>query len=309
MSTPGDRIDLLETFVRIAETGGIGAAARSLDTSQPTVSRRLQQLESLLSAKLVERSTQGLSLTPAGATLLPEAREVIGRWSGLERVVEAEAGELAGLVRLAATPTLGDSALADIVAAFVAQYSGVAVDMRLTDGPVDLVAEGIDFAVREGKVAAEGLAVREVARSRWVLCAAPSMTERLAIENGLSIERCEPLALAGAPRVVYGPGGDAPTRFHGRGGETVDVTFSPVASFDTHGPALRLATLGVGLAILPSWLIAPYLADGRLQRLATDWATDEEPISISWGSSRFHSAAASALLEIVREELPLMLAY
>ena len=304
MSTPGDRIDLLETFVRIAETGGIGAAARSLDTSQPTVSRRLQQLESLLSAKLIERDTQGLNLTPAGVTLLPEAREVISRWRGLEQVVEAETHELAGVVRIAVTPTLADSPFTDLIGAFVSQFPEVEVEVRLHDGAIDFMAEGVDFAIREGKVATDGLSIREIARSRRVLCATPAMAERMAMQLGLSIERCEPLALAGAPQIVFRDGADGPVRFVGRGEETVDVAFATAASFDGHSPVLRLATLGVGLAVLPTWLIAPYLADGRLTRIAVDWATEEETISIVWASNRFHSATASALLEILREELP-----
>lgn len=307
MSTPGDRIELLETFIRIAETGGIGSAARSLDTSQPTVSRRLQQLESLLSSKLVERSTQGLNLTPAGAALLPEARDVLSRWRGLEQLVEAEAGELAGLVRIAATPALGDSALTDILAAFIGQYPGVQIDLRLVEGSSDLLAEGVDFALRAGKTSGDGLAQREIARSRRVLCAAPAFAEALAIERGVSIERCEPLALSGARRVGYGPSGDGTVTFVGRGGETVDVGFDTVASFDGHGPALRFATLGVGVAVLPAWLIASYLADGRLLRLAADWATEEQAVSVVWAPNRFHSAAATALLEVLQEELPRLL--
>ena len=309
MSSPGDRIDLLETFIRIAETGGIGAAARSLNTSQPTVSRRLQQLEGLIGAKLVQRDTQSLNLTPAGARLLPTAREMTARWNGLSRITDDTDGEIMGLVRYAAAATLGDSALNDLLAAFLIQFPDVQLSGRVIDGPLDLAAEDLDFALYTGKPpsGASGVSTREIYNAPKILCAAPRLAERLEIRLGVDIEYCEPLALDGAPMVAMGALREESLHFTGRREETVDVVFDMVAAFDTHGPALRLASLGVGLALLPSWLAAPYLRDGRLLRVAAEWSAEAEPVTLAWSSRRFHSAAASNLLAIIQEEGPSLL--
>ena len=309
MSSPGDRIDLLETFIRIAETGGIGAAARALNTSQPTVSRRLQQLEGLIGAKLVQRDTQSLNLTPAGARLLPTAREMTARWNGLSQIADDADGEVIGLVRYAASATLGDSALNDLLAAFLIQYPGVQLAGRVIEGPLDLSAEDLDFALFTGRPpAGGGVSVREIYTGPKILCAAPLLAERLEIRLGIDIEYCEPLALDGAPFVTLGPLRDETLRFTGRLEETVDVAFDIVAAFDSHGPALRLASLGCGLALLPSWLAAPYLRDGRLMQVAAEWSAESEAVTLAWSSRRFHSAAASNLLAIIQEEGPSLLA-
>ncbi len=304
MSTPGDRLELLETFIRIAETGGIGAAARSLETTQPTVSRRLQQLEALMNAKLVERNTQGLSLTAVGATLLPEAREVVQRWRGLEEAAAAQGGEVAGLVRVSCDTGLGHELFPDLLVAFMAERPAVRVDLRLSDGPVDIVAEGLDFALRVGRVQADGAVTREIARVARGLFAAPELAQQLAEAEGVAIGRCEPLALEGAPFISSAPFYGASVRFSGRGGETLDVRFERVAALETDGAVRRLCLAGVGIAALPAWMAADDVEAGRLVRIAGDWTADEQPVTLAWSPSRFRSAAASELMALAQEALP-----
>lgn len=304
---PGDRLELLETFIRIAETGGIGSAARSLETTQPTVTRRLQQLEGLLDAKLVERSTQGLSLTPIGATLLPEAREMTERWRGLEHVVDARNAELAGTVRVLSAGEIGERLLPPIFAEFLRRYPDVRLEARFRDGSADLVGDGADFALTEGRISAEGSVTREISRTRTMLCAAPDIAQKLAESRGVAIARCEPLALEGAPLIAAGSPYGQTIRFFGRSGETEDVPFDRVAAIESTDAALILALEGCGLAILPDWRIDPFVAAGRLTRIAVDWTTGETPICLTWSPSRLRAASASALLEMVRVELPALL--
>lgn len=307
MVTPGDRLELLETFIRIAETGGIGAAARSLDTTQPTVSRRLQQLEALLDAKLVERSTQGMSLTAVGATLLPEAREVLARWRGLETAVDAESGAVSGIVRVIAPTPLGADVLPAIFAGFMDEHPEVRLEMRLKDGAVDLAAEGADFALKLGKTASDAAVVKEIAQIRRVLCAAPALADRLGHERGVALQRCEPLALEDAPLISLAPHSGGTHRFLGRNGESEEVRFDRVAAFDSIEPVLSFALQGFGLAILPRWRIAALLESGELRIVAAEWSADPTPVSLMWIPNRFRSAAASALLERVQEDLPALL--
>lgn len=306
-ATPGDRLELIETFIRIAETGGIGAAARSLDTTQPTVSRRLQQLESLLDAKLIERSNQGLSLTPIGATLLPEARDMSARWRRLEDVVGARSGELMGTVRVLAASELGGRLLPPIFAEFLKLHPDCRVDARFSDGPADLLGEGADFALVEGKISGEGLVSREVGKTRLVLCAAPDVAQELAANRGVQIGRCEPLALEGAPLVSMGPAHAPTIRFSGRSGEPEDVAFDQIATMENTDAALILALEGCGLALLPDWRAQPFFENERLVHVAGDWTASETPVSLAWAPTRLRAASASALLEMVRVELPPLL--
>ena len=304
MTSTGDRMDLIETFICIADEGGIGAAARVLGASQPTVSRRLQQLETSLGAKLVDRGSHGMNLTSAGAELLPEAREIIARWQGLSSVVADHTQEVSGLVRFAATPSLAEGALPGLLAMFLAEFPDVRVEAIFTDSIHDLAVEGLDFALCAGAPRQEGLATKEITRERWILVGAPVLAEHLGRTLGVPLDRCEPSALDGAPFV--GPAGcDAsPIEFMGRAGETVEAQFACVAASDGVSPRRRVVASGAGFALLPAWLARPDIERGVFTQIARDWVADEEPISLLWSPSRFRAPAASALMERLREELP-----
>lgn len=307
MSGMSDRIELLDTFVRIAETGGVGAAARSYDISNPTVSRRLQQLEGLLETRLLERGANGSNLTPAGARLLPEAREIVARWRDMLSCADPGDETIAGAVRISASSDIGAELLPDILSRFLQQHPNTEIDLRLSDGPIDLVGDGLDFAVRVGKPGGDVGVVKRIARVRNVLVASPAMADALGRQQGVSPTRCEPLALEGAPFIGVSGLHEATVRFQGRGEETLDVRFDRIAVVDHLTPAIKLAAAGHGLALLPSWAARPRIASGALVQLAQEWSADDRPVSLLWMSERFRSAAASALLETVWKELPLLL--
>ncbi len=303
-ATPGDRIELLETFIRIADTGGIGAAARDLGATQPTVTRRLQQLEAMMGVKLVERGGHGLSLTPAGASLLPEAREVTRRWRGLQELFDEEDVEIAGRVRIIAAREIGSALLPPILARFMRDNPEVRLEARFTDAAVDLAADGADFWIREGRGASEGATAKEIGRVRRALCATPRLAEELGAAKGVAIQRCEPLAIGGAPLLAPPASFGALVKFKGREGETLEVDFDRVGVFDSDDAIMDLALAERGVALLPTWRIAPLIRDKILMRIASDWAEEETPVSILWRSDQFRNAAASALFAKVQEDLP-----
>lgn len=307
VATPGDRLELLDTFVRIADAGGISAAARSLDAAQPTISRRLQQLEAMLDVKLVERNTHALSLTPAGATLLPEAREVVARWKGLESILGEQGDAVAGVVRVAVSREIGAGLMPALLAEFLDANPDVRVDLRFFDGSAEAAGEDVDFVICEGRSGREDTVSTEIGRVRRVLAASATLAQRIAELRGVAIGTCEPLALAEAPLISSASLYRSTLRFHGRRGETEEVPFERVASLDGLEPTLNLALLGVGIAVLPTWRIAPMVASGQLTLVAAGWYVSETPVTLSWSPSRFRSPPASALLELVREELPHLL--
>ncbi|MCI4660806.1 MAG: LysR family transcriptional regulator [Neomegalonema sp.] len=307
MSATTDRIELLETFVRIAETGSFTEAARQLETTQPTVSRRVQQLEALLSAKLVDRSTQGLSLTSAGAGLLPEAREVIGRWRGLSEMANDENGEVVGLVRLAVSSDLSSRLLPTLLAHFLSEFPDVRLDIKQYDGPLDLGADGTDFALRIGKQSRDNGVVREIGMMRRILVCAPSLNDKLQHFYGAPLPRCEPLTLEGAPLITHNGHYSGPVKFTDRNGEVEEIRFDRVVSFDDMTPVFEMTLAGAGLAILPDWLVRDSLAMGTLIHVCEDWVAEEQPISLVWQPDRLRSTAATTLMEAVQDGIAALL--
>ena len=142
-----DKLLWMHCFVRAVETGSFSAVARELGIGQPNVSRHIASLEKTLATRLLHRSTRHMVATPEGQRYYTQARQA------LDVIAEAEADARGlqrphGLLRVTCTPNLGTEKIIGALPAFLAQYPDVEIDLRLNDGYVDLVAEGIDVALR-----------------------------------------------------------------------------------------------------------------------------------------------------------------
>ncbi|WAS56825.1 LysR family transcriptional regulator [Burkholderia ambifaria] len=167
-------LDNLALFLRIVEKGGLAAAGREVGLSPATVSERLAALESHYGAALLTRTTRAISLTDEGRTLVAGARRLLAEADELESRVRLGAQTLSGPVRLSAPADLGQARVVPVVDAFLAEHPGVTVDLHLGDGYVDLVGQGLDFAIRRGTLADSALRSRSLGRSRRGVCAAPA---------------------------------------------------------------------------------------------------------------------------------------
>ncbi|KAB0640485.1 LysR family transcriptional regulator [Burkholderia latens] len=167
-------LDNLALFLRIVEKGGLAAAGREVGLSPATVSERLAALESYYGAALLARTTRAISLTDEGRTLVAGARRLLAEADELESRVRRGAQTLSGPVRLSAPADLGQARVVPVVDAFLAEHPGVTVDLHLGDGYVDLVGQGLDFAIRRGTLADSTLRSRSLGRSRRAVCAAPA---------------------------------------------------------------------------------------------------------------------------------------
>jgi DNA-binding transcriptional LysR family regulator len=167
-------LDNLALFLRIVEKGGLAAAGREVGLSPATVSERLTALERHYGAALLTRTTRAISLTDEGRTLVDGARRLLAEADELESRVRLGVQTLSGPVRLSAPADLGRERVVPVVDAFLADHPGVTVDLHLGDGYVDLVGQGLDFAIRRGTLADSSLRSRSLGRARRVVCASPA---------------------------------------------------------------------------------------------------------------------------------------
>jgi DNA-binding transcriptional LysR family regulator len=173
-----DRIELMTVFVRLFETRSFSATARDLGMTQPTVSKRLQALEKSLAARLVERNTRGLRPTDAGSLYYERCKRWLTEMQDVEEQLVSARRVSRGRLRISVPVSLGQIQLARIALRFQRQHPGVQLDLSLTDRRVDLVKEGIDVAIRVGRVGATDLVARELARYEPILVASPAYLER-----------------------------------------------------------------------------------------------------------------------------------
>lgn len=167
-------LDNLNLFLRIVEKGGLAAAGREVGLSPASVSERLAALENYYGVTLLVRTTRAISLTDEGRLLVEGARRLLAEAEELESRIRLGSERIAGPIRLSAPEDLGRRCILPVVDAFLTEHPAVTIDLNLTDGYVDLVGQGMDFAVRHGLLADSSLRAKSLGENQRIVCAAPS---------------------------------------------------------------------------------------------------------------------------------------
>ena len=162
----------LEVFVEVAERGSLSAAARRLEVSPSAVSKVLSRLESRLGVQLLKRTTRLAQLTPEGRQLYERGKRVLADLEEVERAA-AGRGEPQGRVRISASSSTGQKLLVPLVARLLERHPGLMLDLYFTDYVVDLVEEGVDIAIRWGRLPASDVVARLLGRTRQVVVGSP----------------------------------------------------------------------------------------------------------------------------------------
>jgi DNA-binding transcriptional LysR family regulator len=288
-----DRFELMQIFVRIAETGSLTAAARSLRVSQPSASRRLKQLESLLGVQLIRRSTHRLTLTNAGRQFLEDARSILAEWDNAAEFLKSERNELRGPIRIAAPVGLGQALFAKIASQFLRLHPAVSFDWRLTDEPIDMVAGGYDLWIRAGPVEEPSLVVKDLCHiKRTVVAAAesPPATSPADLETRAAVLQ---ITYVGRETTLKGPKK-----------QTRALKLNPAFITDNLNAAIVAVTEGVGYAILPIWAVQDDLKSGRLVELCPAWKPSSLKLSIAYPTTRYRPVRINAFIEYLQNEIP-----
>lgn len=273
------RLDEMEVFAAVVEAGGFSAAARLLGLSKSAVSKQVGRLEDRLGVRLLNRTTRRLSLTEAGTTFHAACRRVLDEAETAEQAVSDLAAAPRGLLKLNAPMSFGFLHLGAAIPAFHQHYPQIRLDAVMNDRFVDLIEEGYDVALRIGELRDSSLVARRLAPCRNVLCASPAYLDRRgrpARPADLAQHDCLLYANTASPRewTLTGP----------RGREAVAVAGPLIAN---NGDLLCTAALGgMGIAKLPTFIVGPCLADGRLEVVLPDHPVPEQGIHAVYPHSR-----------------------
>ena len=264
-----DRFVALETFVRVVDRGGFSAAAQDLRISRAMVSRHVQELEARLGARLLHRTTRRVSLTEAGQVYYDRSAHLLADLAS----ADSEVGELhtrpRGLLRINGPVVFGSLHLSAAVADYMAAFPEVKIELTLNDRTVDLVEEGFDLAIRIGRLADSSLMARRLAPCRLVIVASPDYLAR----RGTPQEPGD-LTKHDCIRYMYGEGGDV-WHFQGPDGKLAVRVQGQLRT--NNGDAMRIAaSRGMGIAVIPSFIVSEELANGALVPLLKGWGAAEE---------------------------------
>jgi DNA-binding transcriptional LysR family regulator len=258
----------LQTFVEVADAGGVSPAARRLGVSKSIVSRRLYRLEAELGVQLLARTTRGAALTEAGVTFRDHAARVCAEID-VARETILPAGELRGLLRIAAPLSFGTTHLAPVLAELARRHPLLSVHTSYSDRFVDIVAEGFDCAVRVGYLADSNLVARRIGPVYGRLVATPDYIKKHGAPETPDELLTHQFLMQGteARQLIDGD-------------ET--ITIHPQGRFKAdNGVALTAAAVaGLGIAALPDFLIEKYMTSGALVPVMTRYRCPEAGIYV-----------------------------
>jgi DNA-binding transcriptional LysR family regulator len=271
METISTRIDRMLCFAAVAERGSFTAAAAALGYSKAHVSRQVAELERALGAELLLRTTRRLSLTPLGHRYAEHAARLRTSYDQAQQVIAAEREEVRGLLRITAATTFGEVFLVDLIGEFQAAYPQVEVEIDTSIHTRDLLDGHFDFAFRITRTVEERLVARAVGMIREIPVAAPSLLARTGTPK-------RPADLAPLPALRNSHFRDDPEWVFVRGGDSETVRLRSPLAINNFSAIQRAATLGLGIARLPQYLVHHALQEGRLQRLLPDWDIAQLPM-------------------------------
>jgi DNA-binding transcriptional LysR family regulator len=258
-----DRLAAMETFVRVVETGSFSAAARQLRMGQPAVSKSVAGLEQYLGVKLLTRSTRGLTPTEAGLRYLERARRALDEAAEAEFAARGAGAGLKGRLRICAAVTFARIHLIPLLPDFLARNPDLDLEVILDDRQVDLVEEGVDVALRMGKLMDSALTARRIARCKRRVLGTPAYFDRAGIPS-------TPGELNKHQAVVYLQEGSV-WSFRRENSELAVTVQSRLRVTAAEG--VRAAVLAdLGLAIASEWMFSPELRSGAVRAVLSDWS-------------------------------------
>ena len=169
-----DRLQAMEMFVRVVETGSFSRAAQEFATTQPTVTKQVAAMEARLKVRLLNRNTRGVSPTEAGALYYEKCKALVRDVEEADSAVRARQTQAQGLLRVGSSVAFGRRVLVPLALDFMRQHPQLRVDLSFEDRYTDLVAQGIDVAVRMGKLADSSLGARFLGANPWLMVASPA---------------------------------------------------------------------------------------------------------------------------------------
>jgi DNA-binding transcriptional LysR family regulator len=259
----------IQAFVAVADAGGLSPAALRLGVSKSIVSRRIARLEKSLGATLLSRSTRGTTLTEAGATFREHASRIASEADAARDAISAD-GKVRGRLRVAAPLSFSANIFAPVLAELATRHPELEIQASFSDRVVDLVAEGFDAAIRLGLLEDSTLVARRVATFGGALVASPAYLAK----HGMPGTPEELLRHATVNRINE----EWPLLHEGR-----KIIVHPRNSRFTadNGAALVPPVLaGLGVALLPNFLITEHLASGALTRVLPEYPMPEAGVYV-----------------------------
>lgn len=264
-------LDDLAAFAVLMDVGSFTLAAQQLGWSKGQLSKRISALETSHGVKLLHRTTRRLSLTAAGAMLLPQAQALVRQMEGARQTLAMLKDELAGPVRITVPVSLGETFFEGLLLEFAATYPQLQVELELNNGYRDLLGDGFDLAIRTEVREDARLVARPLLAMQELTCASPAYLQQ-------HDEPRTPAQLSGHRCLLNSHYSGREEWLYHQQHELLRVQVSGSFASNHYSLLKKAALLGAGIARLPSYMVHAELAEGRLQWLLRDYQTRSVPL-------------------------------
>jgi DNA-binding transcriptional LysR family regulator len=282
-----DRLQALRLFVRVVDLGSFSKAAADLGVGQPAATKQVAQLERQLGARLLHRSTHGVTPTEIGALYYEKCKLIVHHVDDADSVATLLQQQVQGALRISTSVAFGRRVLAPLVMRFMELNPKLQVELTVEDRYVNLVEQGVDVAIRMGRLADSTLGARFLGMNPWVLVASPQYLQRRGTPAA-------PGELAAHEALVYTTAqGDARWQFTGPDEQAVAVTVQGALRSNNLSALLAAARKGMGVAILPRYVAHKSLQAGAVLPVLEDWTLPAQEIHAVYPSPQLVPAKVS----------------
>jgi len=291
-----NKLQAIEVFVQVVDTGSFTRAAENLKLPKATVSTLIQSLESSLSAKLLHRTTRKVSVTAEGAAYHERCLRILSDVREADESLSRTRRSPAGRLRVDAPTGLASLVIIPALPEFFARYPDIHLELGCSDRPVDLIEEGVDCAVRGGELGDSRLVARRVGAMHYVTCASPAYIERHGRPlhpDDLARHRCVNYFSARTGEMFHWD--------FTRGGERVQLVLPGQIALNDSYAYTAAGLSGLGIVQMAEFLLRPMIEDGRLVPVLEDWSNDPMPIHVVFPQNRHLSNKVRVFVDWVAE--------
>ena len=288
-----DRVAGIHLFIRVVETGSFSKASLSQGITQPTATKHVAALEARLGARLFHRSTRGVTPTEVGAAYYDKCKIIARELEEADNLAALMQSRLQGSLRINTSVGFGRRVLTPLVLDFMTQHPGLHIDLSFDDRYVNLVEQGIDVAIRMGRLADSQLGARYLGLNPWVLVAAPAYLVRHGVPQ-------TPADLGGHAALVYSSvQGDERWQFTGADGQTQAVAVRGPLQSNNLSALLAAARAGLGVAALPWYVAHESVQRGAVQPLLQAWSLPAQEIHAVFPSPKLLTSKVRSVCDFL----------
>jgi DNA-binding transcriptional LysR family regulator len=291
-----DRLEAIRLFLRVGDLGSFSKAAAELRIGQPAATKRVAQLEKQLGARLLHRSTHGVTPTEIGSLYYDKCKLIAHHVDEAETVAGLLQSQVQGVLRVSTSVAFGRRVLVPLLMRFMREHPQLQIELNFEDRYVNLVEQGMDVAIRMGRLEDSTLGARYLGLNPWVLVAA---NDYLAARGTPQA----PTELAAHDALVYSTvQGDARWNFTSPKGRLLSIPVKGPLRSNNLSALLAAARDGLGVAALPRYVAEESLKTSALTALLTDWTLPVQEIHAVYSSPRLVPAKVSTFIAWMQGE-------